>query len=172
MTKLEVFASLMGILALAGAARADDILKLENETQRYRLVLQIGSAETMYTAAEAKAKHPTSGEIMLSGKMAGMPAMGHTMPSTMPVPQARHVELHVYARDTGKPVADASVSITLTGTDKKRHAVPIARMYGVAEGLDDVHFGNNMTISAGSYAVDATVNGEAAHFAVTVPPGS
>ena len=172
MTKLEVFASLMGILALAGAARADDILKLENETQRYRLVLQIGSAETMYTAAEAKAKHPTSGEIMLSGKMAGMPAMDHTVPGMMPVPQARHVELHIYARDTGKPVAEARVSITLTGADKKRHAVPMARMYGVAEGLEDVHFGNNMSISAGSYTVDATVNGEPAHFAVTVPPGS
>jgi hypothetical protein len=172
MAKLRIFASLMGVIALAAAARADDILKLENETQRYRLVLQIGSAETMYTAAEAKAKHPTSGEIMLSGKMAGMPAMDHTVPGMMPVPQARHVELHIYARDTGKPVAEARVSITLTGADKKRHAVPMARMYGVAEGLEDVHFGNNMAISAGSYTVDATVNGEPAHFAVTVPPGS
>lgn len=166
MKTLGVFACVILTVALAPSVRADDALKPVRETQHYRLVLQIGPSETMYTAAEAKAKHPTSGEVMLSGKMAG--GMDHAM---LALPVLRHVELHVSARDTGKPVTDASVSITLTGDDKKRHAVPIARMYGVVEGLDDLHYGNNMVVASGAYTVDAAVNGESARFSVTLPPG-
>ncbi|MGH7125989.1 MAG: hypothetical protein ACREFI_16560, partial [Stellaceae bacterium] len=67
---------------------------------------------------------------------------------------------------------DARVTIALTGADKKRRTVPIMRMYGVTEGLGDLHYGNNVMLSPGDYAVDATINGEAARFTVTVPPES
>ena len=66
---------------------------------------------------------------------------------------------------------NARVTIVLEGSDKKRHTIPIVRMYGVTEGVDDLHYGNNVMLSPGAYAVDATVNGEAAHFSVTVPAG-
>src|SRR5260370_14883930 len=106
---------------------------------------------------------------MLSGKMeSGMSDMGHAMAGMMPMSDVRHVELHVYDRDTGKPVLDARVAITLTGADRKRRAAPIARMYGVEEGLDDVHYGNNVGLPVGAYTVDVTVNGERAHFSLTV----
>jgi hypothetical protein len=169
MLKLAVLACLIGIAALISQSRADDLAKLESNTQHYRLVLQIGSAETMYSEAEAKAKHPKSGEVMLSGKMAGI---DHAMPGMMPMAGLRHVELHAYSLNTGNVVTDARVTIALTGGDKKRHSVPIARMYGVTEGLDDLHYGSNVMLSPGDYAVDATVNGEAAHFSVAVPAGS
>jgi hypothetical protein len=173
MRTLTALACAVGAIMLAAPAHADDVAKLESQTQRYRLVLQIGPTETMYTAAEAKAKHPTSGEIMQSGKMTGgMPGMGHAMADMTPMPDLRHVELHVYARDTSKPVSDARVAITLMGADRKRRAVSIARMYGVEEGLGDVHYGNNMALPAGAYTVDATVNGEHARFCLTVPQGS
>ncbi len=173
MIKLLSLASLIGMVALAAQARADDVVTAASKTQHYRLTLQIGPTETMYSEAEAKAKHLTSGEIMLSGKMAGgPPGMDPAMSSMMPMSGMRHVELHVYSLDTGKVVTDARVAIVLMGADKKRHTVPVARMYGVGDGLDDLHYGNNIAIGAGSYAVDATVNGEAARFSVTVPPGS
>jgi len=173
MMKLMVLTCTIGMVALSATARAYDAGLAESKTQHYRLVMQVGPTETMYTAAEAKAKHPDSGEIMASGKMAGgMPGMDHAMPGMTPMADFRHVELHVYALDTGKPVADARVAITFTGADKKRHAVPIASMYGVMEGLDDLHYGNNMALGVGTYTVDVTVNGEAARFSMTVPPGS
>jgi len=173
MMKLMVLTCTIGMIALSATARAVDAGSAESKTPHYRLVMQVGPTETMYTAAEVKAKHPDSGEIMVSGKMAGgMPGMDHTGPGMKPMVDFRHVELHIFALGTGKPVADARVSITLTGADKKRHAVPIARMYGITEGLDDLHYGNNMALGAGAYTVDATVNGEAARFSVTVPPGS
>jgi hypothetical protein len=49
--------------------------------------------------------------------------------------------------------------------------VPLARMCGVTEGLADLHDGNNMVVSPGTDAVDATINGETAHFSVTIPAG-
>ena len=94
------------------------------------------------------------------------------MPGMMPMSEMRHLELHVYAKDAGNTVTNARVTIVLTGTDKTRRAVPIARMYGVAEGLDDLHYGNNVNLAPGTYTVEATVNGESARFSTMVPPGS
>ena len=170
MSKFAILACLAGIIVLTSQSRADDLVTLESKTKHYRLTLQIGPTETMYSEAEAKEKHPSSGEVMLSGKMAG--GMDHAMPGMASMSGMRHVELHVYSLKTGKVVTDARVTIALVGADKKRRTVPIARMYGVTEGLDDLHYGNNVMLSPGAYAVDTTVNGEATHFAVTVPPGS
>ena len=173
MNMITALACAVGMIVLAMLVHADDVTKRESQTRRYRLDLQIGPTETMYTPAEAKAKHPTSGEIMLSGRMAGgMPDMGHTMAGIMPMSDVRHVELHVYDRATGKPVSDARVAITLTGADGKRCAVPIARMYGIEEGIRDVHYGNNVALSAGAYTVDAAVNGEHVRFSLKVPQES
>ena len=173
MNMITALACAVGAILLAMPVHANDITKRESQTRRYRLDLQIGPTEIMYTPAETKAKHPTSGEIMLSGKMAsGMSDMGHAMAGMMPMSDVRHVELHVYDRDTGKPVLDARVAITLTGADGKRRAVPIARMYGVEEGLHDVHYGNNVALSAGAYTVDTAVNGEHVRFSLKVPQES
>ncbi len=153
--------------------RADDLITREATTAHFRLTLQIGPTEPMYSEADAKAKHPTSGEVMLSGKMTGgMASMNQAMPGMMSTSGMRHVELHAYSRKTGKVETSARVAIVFIGADKKRYAVPIARMYGVTEGLADLHYGNNVVLSPGTYAVDATVNGETAHFPVSIPAGS
>lgn len=173
MTKRIFLLCIIGMLVSMAQTRADDPSAREGRTAHFRLTLQIGPTETMYSEADAKAKHPTSGEVMLSGKMAGgMASMDQAMAGMTAMPGVRHVELHAYSLKTGKAVTDASVAIVLIGAGKKRHTVPIARMYGVTEGLDDLHYGNNVMLSPGAYAVDVTVNGETAHFSITVPPGS
>lgn len=187
MANLPVLVAIAGMLALAGNARADgENVRQERQTTHYRMVLQIGATEVMYTASEAKAKHPTSGEIMIGGRMADgmtginqdadMPA-GMGMEAAKPAPtktspDLRHLELHVYSRATGKMVPEAHVTIAVIGADKKSRAVPIARMYGIDEGPDDLHYGNNFAMPIGSYVIDAAVNGERARFSVTVPQRS
>src|SRR5579859_4389929 len=161
MTKYVFLLCIIGMFISMTQPRADDLIVREGRTAHFRLTLQIGPMEAMYSEADAKATHPTSGEVMLSGKMTGgMPSMDHAMPGMTSMPGMRHVELHAYSLKTGKAVPDASVTIVLIGADKKRQRVPIARMYGVSEGLADLHYGNNMRVSPGTYAVDATVNGE------------
>jgi len=152
--------SLLGVGASASAQGSAP--EHEALTPHYRMVLQFGPAEAMYTPAEAHAHHPASGEIMVGGKMAG--GMEHEHDG-MVMPERRHVELHVFSRATGKVVADAHVTIAIAGADNTWTSVPIARMYGIESGPDDMHFGNNMSLPPGSYRVRASVNGERARFA-------
>jgi hypothetical protein len=173
MMKRVLLLCTMGLFVSMAQARADDSVTQEGKTAHYRLTLQIGPTETMYSETEAKAKHPSSGEVMLSGRMAGgMSATGHGMPGMTSMPDMRHIELHAYSLKTGKVVSDARVTIVLTGADGKRHVQPIARMYGVIEGLEDLHYGNNAMVDPGAYTVDVTINGEPARFSVTIPAGS
>jgi hypothetical protein len=159
------------VIALAGAAAGGAWamparpLSATAETAHYRLVLQIGSEETMYSKADAAKMHPTSGEVMVSDTMAGMGAMPQGMAMDM-----RHLEVHVADRATGGVVTDAACRITVTDdATGKSQVVPIVTMYGVREGVSDWHYGNNGPMPPGSYTVTVTVNGEQAVFHVTLP---
>lgn len=170
MRKLVLAAALIAIGGHPAISRADEApVKQEALTAHYRLVLRIGPTEAMYTAAEARMHHPGSGEIMVGGRMTdGMGGMAHGS-NGKPDPDRHHLELHVYSRATGKIVVEAHVTIAVTGAEKKSLSVPIARMYGIDEGPDDMHYGNNVVLRPGTYSVRAAVNGERARFTVSLP---
>jgi hypothetical protein len=142
----------------ASAAVSIHIVRL---TASYSLTLSVGPKETMYTAAEVKAKHPTSGEVMLDDSMAmGGMSMGAGN---------RHLEVQVKSRNTNR-VLSLMPSITLTDTSAMSgmamaDKLHVMAMYGVAEGMSDLHYGNNVKLTAGHmYKVVATVKGERASF--------
>jgi hypothetical protein len=159
-------------------------VKATAETGNYRLELDIGDPEQMYSKADVARQKPTSGEIMVSGQMAGaMPAMppssgmpgmpgmpGMSSPggSVQADPTMRHLELHVRSKATGKAVRNAKVSITVTDPTGQQITVPIAVMYGIAEGQEDWHYGNNVRLPPGQYGVQVSANGKTAHFDVTI----
>ncbi len=127
----------------------------------YRLELDIGPLERMYTQAEARRLHPTHGEVMLRGSMAmgGMGSMGAMVPN-------HHLELHVMDRQSRRVVSDAMISIAyqpVVGMGQMAVApqhVPIAVMRGLDAGMGDIHYGNNVYMRSGSaYNVSVTVNG-------------
>jgi len=156
----------LALLALTGSSWADEMgaIKEEAQTQHYRLQLQIGPKEEMFSKAEADAKHPTSGEVMVRGRMAEM-HMGHSMAM-----DERHLEVQVRSRATGKVVTDARCSITVTpDSGGKPMKVSVAAMYGVTEGPEDLHYGNNVSMPPGAYTIRVVVNGERATFHVTIP---
>ena len=131
------------------------------QTVHYRLVLQVGPTEKMYSKAEAAKMHPTSGEVMAGGAMSMAESMNMDM---------RHLEVQVISRATGKVVTTAKVSITVTNSaTKKSTEVPVAAMYGVKEGPSDWHYGNNLAMPPGLYTVLVALNGEHAVFLVTIP---
>ena len=125
----------------------------------------------MYGKADVARSKPTSGEIMVSGQMAGgmqgMPGMSSDggMPAD---PAMRHLELHVRSKSTGKAVRNAKVSITVTDSAGQQIIVPVAVMYGIAEGQEDWHYGNNVRLPAGQYGVQVSANKKTAHFDVTI----
>ena len=117
----------------------------------------------MYTPAQVKAKHPKSGEVMVSGQMMGM----HVSMSSQ-----RHLEIHICSRSSGKVVTGAHPLITFedqTAKSMKMTMVPVAAMYGIKQGPSDYHYGNNVTVTAGhSYEDTVKLNGQTARFKTKV----
>ena len=161
--QIALLLGLAGAVALPAFAAGTSPIKSETKTAHYRLELQIGPTEKMVSPADVAAKHLTDGEVMVGGKMS-------SMDMSMGMADTRHLEIHVYALDGGKVVADADVVIAVTNSDtKKVEDVPSAKMYGIKEGPPDTHFGNNVSMPPGPYSVGVSVNGEKAEFNVVVP---
>jgi hypothetical protein len=155
-------ACLLGAAALLGAvtASAATITRHAN-TKSYALTLEVGPVEAMYTPAEVKAKHPTSGEVMVGGAMGGG---GMSMGTGN-----RHLEVQIRSRTTGKLLGvvptiglhDKTAMPGMAMTVK----VPVVAMQGIGEGAADLHYGNNVKLTAGHvYEVVVTVKREAAKF--------
>jgi hypothetical protein len=171
------------------------------ESGSYRLELDIGDPEQMYSKADMARLKPTSGEIMVSGQMAGgaagvqgvsgtppsgggmqgmpgmsssgggmqgMPNMSSSSAGIQADPAMRHLELHVRSKATGKAVRNAKVSITVIDSAGQQITIPIAVMYGISEGQEDWHYGNNVHLPPGPYGVQVSANQKTAHFDVTI----
>jgi hypothetical protein len=136
------------------------------KTHSYVFALDLGPAETMYTPAEVKARHPKSGEVVLSGSMtSGMAEM------TISSSGVRQLEVHI-CTSGGAVYAKGHPAIVIDDSSSKNPAmmVPVATMEGIGEGASDFHYGNNVELTTGHHiAVTVTLNGQRAVFHTTVP---
>jgi hypothetical protein len=150
-----------GLLAfgVAPVSAASPPIMQQAQTAHYRVELDIGAVEEMHMQADVAAQHLTGGEVMVSG----------SMDAPKDAATAKHIEAHIYTLDKNAGVMDGTIAIAVTDAAKKVQQVPIAKMYGIAEGPSDMHFGNNFSLPAGNYAIDVIVNGEKASFTVAVP---
>ena len=166
--RLGAFGIAMSAVVLAVAFAAGSALGASpaqtKTTKSYVFKLEVGMAEQMWTPAQVRAKHPKTGEVMVSGSMGNAMSMGGS---------SRHVEVSIAKRSTGKVVTGAHPTITvvdLTASNAMPVKVPIAVMRGVDEGADDIHYGNNVDLVSGHrYLVTAALNGEKAVFRVKAP---
>jgi hypothetical protein len=152
------FGLVAGAVLLLAAPAWGAVITQRTTTPSYKLTLHVGPIETMYTAAQVKATHPKEGEVMVGDSMGmGGMSMGGN----------RHLEVHVYSKATGKVVAKAAPSITLTDTSAMGMAeqVNAMAMEGIGEGVADLHYGDNVKLTAGHrYKVVVKVKGEKAAF--------
>ena len=148
----------------AGAAAVATDPGVKATTTSYVFKLSIGMPEHMWTLAQVKAKHPTTGEVMLMGSMGGAMSMGGSQ---------RHLEVHIFSRATGKVVVGAHPTIKATDATIKNAmtmTVPAAEMKGVTSGVSDVHYGNNVSLVGGHlYRVTVSLRGEHAVLAARAP---
>ncbi len=160
---------LVGALAAAAAAPAHTAKAASSctgsmvvKTSSYVFALKVGPFEEMVSLADAKAKHLKHAEVMVSGAMMGM---------HMAMSKQRHLEVHICQRSTGKVVLGAHPTITvadLTAKGKPK-IVSVAAMYDIAEGVSDMHYGNNVPMTAGHvYRVTVTLGGQKVIFRVKV----
>jgi hypothetical protein len=126
-------------------------------TASYRLRLVIGKREEMYLPSEVKARHITTGEVMLGGEMSmiGTPPAGS---------HVYHVEVHICNR-TGAVVTNLKPAIVVGSA-----MLPAAIMVGVGAPMTDYHYGNEIALKPGArVTVKVTVKGQLASFHATVP---
>ncbi len=125
----------------------------------YDLTLTLGPAEAMLTPAQARHAHARSGEVMLDGMA----------PDAMPMGGVQHhLELRVVDRAMGMAVTNARVTVSVQGTGAPHGSPTLARMYGVKEGMKDLHYGANVSLGRGAYTVRVRVDGRPAVFHVRV----
>jgi len=166
---LLIVVFLVGGLAAAAAAPAHTAKAASGctgsmvvKTSSYVFVLKIGPFEEMVSLADAKAKHLKHAEVMVSGAMMGM---------HMAMSMQRHLEVQICRRSTGKVVLGAHPAITVADLTAKTkpEVVSVAAMYGLAEGVSDMHYGNNVPMRAGHvYRVTVALGGQKAIFRVKV----
>ncbi len=135
-------------------------------TKSYVYKLSLGMSEQMWTAAQVKVKHPTTGEVMLMGSMMSGGSMGMGG-------STRHLEVHIMSRSTGKTIMSAHPTMTATdagATGSMMMNISVAEMRGVTAGSSDTHYGNNLKLVPGHmYKVTVKLHGESATFSVRAP---
>jgi hypothetical protein len=160
---LGAFAALFTLTVSTAGASSGEQTK---QTKSYVFALSVGKSEEMWTPAQVRAKHPTSGEVMLGGTMGGAMSMGGS---------SRHLEVKIAKRPNGKVVTGAHPTIGLLDLSTggaMAVKVPVAVMRGVDEGVADIHYGNNVDLIGGhKYRVTVGLAGEQAVFQVTAPKG-
>jgi hypothetical protein len=159
LTGAAVATAALAWVALGSAA----VITRTAVTASYKLKLSVGPSEAMYTAAEARATRPRTGEVMMGD---GMSTGGHAM--SMEGGITRHLEVHVVLRSNGKVVTNVVPRITLTDTSSKAMtpvALDVMAMGGIGGGISDFHYGNNVALTINHvYGVLVTVKGERSHF--------
>ena len=108
-------------------------------TTSYVVVANVLPGEEMFTSQQAEAEHPVEGELILTG-------------SGDPIGvEVRHVEAHIYDRETGLPSTTSKPTITLLNrTTGERIEVRATLMQDVNIGGPDVHYGTNVFVPGDS----------------------
>lgn len=129
------------------------------EAGPYLVTLKVGPVPRMYTAAEAKAAHPTSGVVMLEpmkGVAAGMMMQGANR---------RHVRVQVCDKATGKALRSPRPTVEI-GVSMMRQTYPLTLGYDVGTPAADVRFCQVVVVPNETLGITVTVGTQSAAFSV------
>ena len=96
-----------------------------------------------------------------TGPHSEMTRDGGAEPNDLNGPEHPNHHLVAFVKENGKPVEDATVSISYREVAPEKGAwvsLPVVRMHVTGKGLETTHYGNNVKLVPGKYAVRVTVN--------------
>ena len=148
--------------ASAAAQSTKLTTKLTASTPSYDLALDLSGPQKMYSTADYHKLQPSTGEVLISGKMAAA--------SQLPPGNALyHLDLHVLHVFSDTPIKGASVSIEITSPALKAPIhLPIAVVQSARPGSNEWLYGNNVALAPGNYTVNVVVNAERTTFHLAV----
>jgi hypothetical protein len=127
----------------------DEDVHATSTTGAHIFGLSVTGPEVVHTPAEVKARHiQHGGDVLVSGRYATT--------AVSPGGSPRHFELHICDARTGRVLAhlhpSMQVADTTLGSKPKR--IVVAMMEGTGEGLNDLHYGDEVLLNGGhSYGV-------------------
>jgi hypothetical protein len=160
---LAVALSAAPAFARPSAAASPCAVGTVTTTASYQLALELGPRQEMYLPSEVRARKLKTGQVMLGGEMVMMDS---------PPAGTKIFDLAVHiCTKSGAVVTTLKPKIAVRSAGRAATALPVAMMAGVAEGLRDYHYGNDVALKPGSsLTVTVTVNGQRAVFRnVAVP---
>jgi hypothetical protein len=160
----SLIAALASAIVGVVAANAADVMQTKT-VGAYRVELHVLPAEPFFSKQDVADKHVKEG-MEIEGGAAPVAPDADSHPN-------HHLIVHVFDKQSGKVVADATVTMSFVALDGKGNPagtqteVAVVVMQAIGKGPTSTHYGNNVTMAAGHYNVTVTVNGEKAVFAVT-----
>jgi hypothetical protein len=156
-------AALSAVTAFAPSSHAADVMATKT-LGASKVELHLLPAEPFFTKDEVATKGVKQGMEIEGGAPPVMPdAASHPN---------HHLVVHVFDGKSGKPLTEATVAMKFAAMDRAGKPtgtsvdVPVAVMQAIGQGPASTHWGNNVSMPAGSYQVTVTVNGETGLFNV------
>jgi hypothetical protein len=167
MRAYSILFQMSAAITFAGAfpATAGNVMK-DTVVEPYKIELHVMPAEPFFTADEVKAKQAKAGMLIMGGAAPVAPDTGSRT--------NRHLVAHVFKAKTGKAITDAEVKMSFQPLNENGELsgnatdVPVVVMQAIGKGTESTHYGNNVEMPSGSYAIEVSVNGKKAHFQVAV----
>jgi hypothetical protein len=142
------------------------------------MVASSGHFERAHTPSQVAVQRPTSGEVMINGRMAGstesLGSMSMSSGSLMGSGSImRHVEVHICSKANGKPATGVVPTIEIQDYSQPNSTMApmqVAEMTGLDVNAADTHYGNNIGLVPGHrYSVRTTLNGQSGTYDFTGP---
>jgi hypothetical protein len=151
------------------SAQAQDVMKTA-KVGTMKVELHVLAAEPFFTADEVTAKKVTEGMLIVGGA-APLAPDAESRPN-------HHLVVHVFDAKTGKAITNTKVTMSFQSLDAKGKPasastdVPVVVMQAIGKGEQSTHYGNNVVMPAGQYAVALVINGRKCAFKVSVSDAS
>ena len=134
----------LGVLLFPAGARAQAISKTAR-AGAYSVTLKVLPAESF------------------AGPKAEMVRDGGAESNRLNGPEHPNHHMVVFVKENGKPVEHATINISYRELSPKPtnwEELPVVRMHVAGHGLATTHYGNNLKLAHGKYAVRVGVNGQ------------
>lgn len=161
------FAVLFSLAIAVLPSKAANIMIMKSAvTDGLRIELHVMPAEPFYTADQVRANPALEGMLIVGGEKP-------LAPDAQPHPNC-HLIAHVFDTKTGKPLTDAKVIMSYQPVKRGKlrsiaTRVPVVIMQVIGKGSETTHYGNNVVLPHGTYAVTVVANGKKAVFRIAVP---
>jgi hypothetical protein len=156
MAKILGRLSLLAVVVLVGAglaafgaqstrAAATGLVSLQQTTRSYRIQLDVGPVERVMTLDQAK--NATTGDVEVQTETSASSIREAILPAS------HSIGIYLHSMQTGAAMMNPAPVVMLhkQGSNRSYTLSDLTQIYDVSQGSQDMHFGQNLYLPAGTY---------------------